>query len=148
MSGEGSSSSCAVTCSRCGQGLEHQPKNAPFCPFCGYRLTRVPLSSRYRAMRHGLSRRLFSCLQPIFQREMDAAAPMTAEGEEPRGPSLVVLGYSAALYRLGWRYEHAIGVSRNLDEAYRCYGKSARLGYENAVMKLPAGKGEEEEPPP
>jgi TPR repeat protein len=93
------------------------------------------MGARYRAMKHALSRRLFSMLQPMFQRELDAAAPMTAEREEPRGPSLVVLGYSAALYRLGWRYEHAIGVARNLDEAYRCYGKSARLGYEPAHLR-------------
>jgi TPR repeat protein len=145
MSDEASTSTPSVSCSHCGQALEHQPRHAPFCPFCGHRLARVPIAARYRSLRHALSRRLFSCLQPMFQRELDAAVPMPAGPEEQRGPSLVVLGYSAALYRLGWRYEHAIGVSRNLDEAHRCYGKSARLGYENAVNELSRMSTNEEE---
>ena len=124
----------SVSCPHCRQALDHQPRNAPFCPFCGHRLSRAPIAARYHAIRHALSRRLFSPFKPLFQREIDAAVPMTP-GEERRGPSLVVLGYSAALYRLGWRYEHAIGVHRNLDEAYRCYGKSARLGYEPAHLR-------------
>jgi TPR repeat protein len=52
----------------------------------------------------------------------------------PRAP--VVIGYSKALWRLGWRYEHGRGAVRNVPEAMRCYGKSAGLGNVEAQGRL------------
>ena len=58
----------------------------------------------------------------------------------PRSP--IVVGYSNALWRLGWRYEHGRGLSRNVSEAIRCYHKSAGLGNAEAAARLDVRAGE------
>ena len=50
--------------------------------------------------------------------------------------SAMLLAYARSMFGLGWRYEHAIGSRRNLDEAARCYTKAARLGDPAAVDRL------------
>ena len=50
--------------------------------------------------------------------------------------SLMLLGYANAMYRLGSRYERALGSERNVDEAIRCYFKAAKLGNADAVARL------------
>jgi TPR repeat protein len=52
------------------------------------------------------------------------------------GRTPILIGYSNALFALGWRYERAGGTSRNLPEAIRCYRKSARLGNAGAMARL------------
>lgn len=39
----------------------------------------------------------------------------------------ILTGYANALFRLGLRYESALGATRNVEEAARCYDKAARL---------------------
>ncbi len=60
------------------------------------------------------------------------APPIDHRG--PRAP--VVVGYSNALWRLGWRYEHGRGAIRNMPEALRCYSKSAGLGNVEAAARI------------
>ena len=63
-----------------------------------------------------------------------------AMGTGSSGLSLQVLPFAAgalaAVFRLGWRYEHGQGVWRNAHEAERCYSKSARLGNAHAQSRL------------
>jgi TPR repeat protein len=61
-----------------------------------------------------------------------APAPLPDPG--PRAP--VVVGYSNALWRLGWRYEFGRGAPRNVPEAMRCYRKSAGLGNVEAQARV------------
>ena len=56
----------------------------------------------------------------------------------PLGPSLILEGYANALYKLGRRYETALGAAHNPREAERCYHKAARLGNFWALARLAA----------
>jgi TPR repeat protein len=56
------------------------------------------------------------------------------------GRAPIVIGYSNALFSLGWHYERGGGASRNLSEADRCYRKSARLGNLDAMVRLAVGE--------
>lgn len=49
----------------------------------------------------------------------------------------MLLAYGKSMFNLGWRYEHAVGARRNLNEAARCYGKAARMGDASAAARLP-----------
>ena len=49
------------------------------------------------------------------------------EGSTPT--SLILTGYSNAMYSLGRRYESGLGAAKNPREAARCYAKAARLGH-------------------
>lgn len=129
MSDAGSTSTRAVRCGHCAEVIERQPAHAAFCPFCGYRLGRVSIRVRLARVRGGLVRAFVARMPRGVRRELEKAIPLVPPAQDRSFPSLVVLGYSSALYHLGWRYEHAVGCHRNLDEARRCYDKSARLGY-------------------
>jgi TPR repeat protein len=58
---------------------------------------------------------------------------------DPNRPvrSQMIFGYAAAMHNLGVRYEEGRrGTPRNLQEAVRCYIKSARLGNDRAMDRL------------
>jgi TPR repeat protein len=93
-----------------------------FCPECGRRLVDPPT----------LFDRLARALDTVLHGRRNMPAVPAAFFEV--STSAVVRGYGAALYRLGWRYER--GSSRNVNEAVRCYRKSARLGNSAAANRL------------
>ena len=113
-------SSIAITrCPGCTLDVSALPPPASFCPACGRRLRAAPtIASRLLAIAARLRR----------------SPPATAADGGPRSP--VVVGYSNALWRLGWRYEHGRGTARNVPEAIRCYRKSAGLGNAEAQSRL------------
>jgi len=83
----------------------------------------------------------------LRERLDEAPAVITPISAESR--SLIVLGYSNAMYRLGWRYETGNGTGRNPDEAVRCYFKAAKLGNPAALARLaPKCAPDEPTPPP
>lgn len=53
----------------------------------------------------------------------------------------MLYGYATALFRLGRRYERALGADRNLDEAARCYFKAAKLGNLAGFARLAPSRG-------
>jgi TPR repeat protein len=63
-----------------------------------------------------------------------AVAPPTVI-PSPASSSEILRGYANALYKLGRRYEVALGY-RNPREAIRCYLKAARLGNMMAFARL------------
>ena len=74
----------------------------------------------------------------LFVEQLRRPAAIDAGDPGPRAP--VVIGYSNALWRLGWRYEHGRGgAMRNVPEAMRCYRKSAGLGNAEAQSRLDGG---------
>jgi hypothetical protein len=98
-------------CARCGRDLAALPIGRRFCPRCGLNVSVRPV--------------------PVLDPLQDNPLP-------PREPShsLIVAGYATAMNKLGTRYEVGHGVHRNEDEAVRCYGKAARLGNEDARVRL------------
>ena len=110
-------------CLGCAQLLAYLPPQATFCPNCGRRLRAAATVWRTAyAIASGIIR--------------GVPEPAVAADRGPRPP--VVVGYGNALWRLGWRYEHGRGMSRNVPEAIRCYGKSAALGNAEAQSRLAA----------
>ena len=105
-------------CVGCGLDVSTQPPAASFCPACGRR-TRAALSP-------------WSLLASLAARL--GKRPLSVVDLGPRAP--IVVGYSNALWRLGWRYEHGRGTTRNVPEAMRCYRKSAGLGNAEAKSRL------------
>ncbi len=114
-----------TVCLRCGRNLCRLTPLAAFCPGCGGRL-RSPRTAWDAA--RGLTRYFRSPAPP----EPDLPSPRAA----------MVVGYGNALWRLGWRYEHGRGLSRNVPEAIRCYRKSAGLGNVEAQTRLDVRAGE------
>jgi TPR repeat protein len=108
-------------CPGCQRDLCALPPAATFCPEC---CRRVRPKVTAWAMAARLASRLWWGVEP----------PIDRSG--PRAP--VVVGYSKALWRLGWRYEHGRGMSRNVPEAMRCYAKSAGLGNVEAAARIDA----------
>lgn len=117
----------ATHCPQCAVDLCAVPPRAAYCPHCGgrFRSERGPWAAAARTAFGHLRRR----------RPSD---PPAVSG--PRSP--VVVGYGNALWRLGWRYEHGRGLSRNVQEAIRCYHKSAGLGNPEAAARLDVRAGE------
>jgi hypothetical protein len=81
-------------------------------------------------------------MEPPTPPELPLPATPLEEGEGAL-PSLALLGFSNAMFRLGWRYEHGQGVWRNAHEAERCYFKSARLGNPHAQSRLTEKRDED-----
>ena len=106
-------------CRSCGELVADLPPAARYCPGCGTRV-RPPLS------RLAHLRRFVSGLYARPQDEVVATGPTTP----------ILVGYGNALFSLGWRYERGAAARRNLPEAIRCYRKSARLGNEDAAVRL------------
>ena len=100
-------------CVRCGHDLTRLPASPRFCPRCGLNLSVRPVP-------------VVDCREPV---------PVLTQTPEP-GTSTIVVGYGIAMKKLGGRYEVGQGVHRNVDEAVRCYGKAARLGNEDAKIRL------------
>jgi TPR repeat protein len=115
----------AAICPHCQASLEGVPALARYCPRCGKAIGAFPAIGQ-------------TVEEPAApERQMDAAI------------SLALLGYSNAMFRLGWRFEHGQGVFRNEGEASRCYAKSAKLGNVAARTRLEekTDPGEREAPP-
>jgi TPR repeat protein len=113
-------------CPGCGLHTLGLPEQAAFCPTCGRRLRAKP--TVWSAARR--------CASLLRRRRPEP--PALPAG--PRAP--VVVGYSNALWRLGWRYESGRGATRNVPEAMRCYTKSAGLGNVEAQARLELGRRE------
>jgi len=108
---------------------------ARFCPGCGKHLV-----SQSQVLRFLNFCNWPQLLATCFGRSKMAGQNTAALGE--RTP--IVIGYSNALFSLGWHYERGCGPSRNLSEADRCYRNSARLGNLDAMVRLAVGEAEAE----
>ncbi len=109
-------------CPGCDLDLCALPATATFCPGCRRRLRP--------------ERTLWVTLPTILCRLWRGRGDPPVDRSGPRAP--VVVGYGKALWRLGWRYEHGRGMSRNVPEAMRCYRKSAGLGNVEAAARIDA----------
>ena len=112
-----------VRCEECKADLSRVPAEAQYCPRCGRELT----------AKHGGARSwVGSCLDP-----MDEEMPPPPFDPNQPVHSQVIFGYAAAMHNLGVRYEEGRkGTPRNMQEAVRCYIKSARLGNDRALDRL------------
>jgi TPR repeat protein len=124
----------ASLCPHCKGSLAGLPKIARFCPRCGKTIAAFPATTVCQTIRDGLSDLAESMKEDL------ASTPAKEIAEEETTTSLTLLGFSNAMFRLGWRYEHGHGVFRNDGEADRCYSKSARLGNVHAKSKLAGGE--------
>ena len=124
-------------CLGCAADLSPLPPWARFCPRCGVERR---LGTPATAIRSHAN----SDIPPIYVkgrwRQLD---PLTGSWHRvraatPSGPSLILEGYGNALYKLGRRYETAMGAAQNVSEAERCYYKAARLGNLWALARLAA----------
>ena len=111
--------STPARCGGCAADLSALPTQATFCPGCGRRLR--PARSIWRTTASTVAR-------------LWRGKPLPPVPDGPRAP--IVVGYGNALWRLGWRYEHGRGTTRNVPEALRCYRKSAGLGNAEAQSRL------------
>ena len=141
-------------CSRCEADLARIAGSARFCPRCGMTLSAAPVLSPEASSpaTSPPSPRPVLPLpeQPVtsaakWMRLRDAhAAPVppptggqhSALGNPNDVHSTILLGYAKAMYRLGRRYETALGTGRNVAEAIRCYFKAAKLGNSAALARL------------
>ena len=122
------------SCPGCQQDLTGIYAGARFCPACGKHLV------TQSAVRQFLSFCNWARLAPAcFGRSKAPGQDAPTCGRTP-----IVIGYSNALFTLGWRYERGVGPSRNPSEADRCYRKSARLGNLDAMVRLAVGEAEAE----
>jgi hypothetical protein len=149
-------------CSRCQTDLAHVASAARFCPRCGLNLCPpsgvapvpvVPLlpSEEFARTAHA---RVEDWIRLREKLDAEVTTPVVPTALAPTPPispesrSLIVLGFSNAMYRLGWRYETGNGTGRNRDEAVRCYFKAAKLGNPAALARLaPRCNGNEPTPP-
>ena len=118
-----------VACRHCNVDLSLLPAGARFCHRCGVALSEKP------ARRLTASKPIvYPAAGPAFSRPRWLVNLWCActEGDDQSQPvigrSAMLLAYAKSLFNLGWRYEHAVGARRNLNEAARCYSKAARLG--------------------
>jgi Sel1 repeat-containing protein len=144
-------------CPRCQADLSQVASAARFCPRCGLNLCRpsgvppVPVVPLLASEELGRTARARVADWIRLRTQVDAApaglAPTPPLAAAAR--SLIVLGYSNAMYRLGWRYETGNGTGRNPDEAVRCYFKAAKLGNPAALARLaPKCAADQPTPPP
>ena len=130
-----------VHCPNCTADLTFLPSAARYCHRCG-----SMLSSRSRAASadswasasaRRRSQRRSALRPPQWLSNLWCACTDSDDQDFPfAGRSEVLLAYGKSMFNLGWRYEHAIGARRNLNEAARCYWKAARLGDPSAVGRL------------
>lgn len=112
-------------CPGCGRDL-NDLENAIFCPGCGRQLQ---FRTTVRERLASAGRSLFRWI--TFHRFSPGSEPAAISPE--RAP--ITIGYSNAMFKLGWYYERG---GRNVREATRCYRKSARLGNTDAKVRLAA----------
>ena len=127
------------------------PERDVFCPNCNIDLGTVPPVARY-CRRCGVRLRTSDSRRPAALKA-SATGPFVPAprwlwwlwGGAPRAQesafaladrSAMLLAYARSMFGLGWRYEHAVGARRNLNEAARCYDKAARLGHASAAGRL------------
>jgi len=143
----------AERCLGCVADLSRLPPLARYCPRCGVEIhlgtpPDVEVIRMISACGGTQPRRAGAVphtdMPPIYVkgrwRQLD---PLTGSWQRiraatPRGPSLILEGYGNALYKLGRRYETAVGAAQNVSEAERCYCKAARLGNLWALARLAA----------
>jgi TPR repeat protein len=119
-------------CSRCQADLAHCFLSARFCPRCGMTLADLSETAARPAR-----------LPPPLPLPVLAVEPREAGGDT----HALILGYANAMFRLGWHYENGGGVSRNAEEAVRCYFKAAKLGNGSARARLTTQDPHEPDPP-
>ena len=133
--------STRIRCPNCTADLTFLPTGARYCHHCGSLLKSESRSGfadpRGALAPTGRSRRRRAFRRPQWLSNLWCACTAT-DGDDWAfaGRSEVLLAFGKSMFNLGWRYEHAIGARRNLDEAARCYWKAARLGDPSAVGRL------------
>jgi TPR repeat protein len=149
-------------CPRCQTNLAHIAASARYCPRCGLNLCPpsgippvrvVPLlpSDEFARTAHARVADWMRLREQLDAEVTTAPRPTLLAPTPPMAPefrSLIVLGYSNAMYRLGWRYETGNGTGRNPDEAVRCYCKAAKLGNPAALARLAPKRSDDEPSPP
>lgn len=124
-------------CLRCSTDLSRLPQWARYCPRCGLDTHQGPPAAilSYATAPDGGNDRIIG-----WEHLRELAAPQAATVphisaiHEPT--SIMLTGYSNAMYNLGQRYETGLGAAKNPREAARCYFKAARLGNFWALARL------------
>ena len=126
-------------CLRCSADLSRLPDWARYCPRCGLDTHQSPPAAIlfYATAPAGGNDRFFG-----WEHLRELAAPHPSPVPDPSEirahTSVMLTGYSNAMYNLGHRYETGLGAARNAREAARCYVKAARLGNFWALARLAA----------
>jgi TPR repeat protein len=131
-----------VACPKCSADVTLLPSAARFCNRCGFALTATTRTGRtgpIAATSRARSGRLFSRPRWLFNLWF-ACLDCDSDCAASAGRSAVLLAYGKSMFKLGWRYEHAVGARRNLTEAARCYWKAARLGDATAAGRLASAR--------
>ena len=131
----------AARCFRCGSDVSRLPEGARYCPRCGLDTHAGPPAAivARAAEAHSTALRPAGEWQHLFELSESADFPPPLPADVSQEPHSVMLqGYSNAMYKLGRRYEVGAGTARIPDEAVRCYFKSARLGNLRALARLAA----------
>lgn len=115
------SESNGVGCAWCGADLSRVAAEARYCPRCG----------QMQTARRG------SWYDTTYVDPMDEEMPPPPFDPDQPVRSQMIFGYATAMHNLGVRYEEGRrGTPRNMQEAVRCYIKSARLGNDAALDRL------------
>ena len=111
-----------------------------YCPRCGLDTLSSPPAS---FASHEAATEVPPCggdWSHLFELARDSAEdePHVQVNAKPQDASSeIIRGYSAALYKLGRRYESGLHAGgKNAREAMRCYTKAARLGHVMAFARL------------
>ena len=124
-------------CLRCSTDLTRLPEWARYCPKCGLDTHQSPPAAilSYATVPGGGDDRFMGWehLRELAAPQIPAAREISAIHEPT---SVMLTGYSNAMYNLGQRYETGLGAAKNPREAARCYVKAARLGNFWALARL------------
>ena len=135
-------SASPARCLRCGVELARLHPGGRYCPRCGLDTLSSPPASLVSPAPAGSGDRLvkdheWSHLFQFIRDTTDAELPERVKTAPEEHSSEIVRGYSAALYRLGRRYDSGLHAGgKNSREALRCYAKAARLGHVLAFARL------------
>lgn len=130
-------SAVPARCLRCSADLTTLPEFGRYCPQCGLDTHQSPPRALLARAAESVERIDWT---PQWAHLRQLVAPGNLPLHEARvihePTSLMLVGYSNAMYKLGRRYETGLGAARNPGEADRCYFKAARLGNFWAVARL------------
>ena len=134
----GDSPPLRVSCPRCRQFLLHLSAEARFCPKCGLTLPECcpPWEFSIGDTKSPDPRESGSLLAWLLMRSGRESKDATPEmlASTPRPATLVA--YVNSMFNLGMRFEDRHAAEHNLAQALRYYEKAARLGSDQAKMRL------------